>query len=255
MRTAIVSDIHGNSVALEALLAELEHDPVDQVVCLGDHVQGGPEPTRCLERVLELGWPVALGNADAFLLDPATADEGIEPITEAQLAVREWTLGQLAPEHVAAIERFAPRVEVELGDGRTLLACHAAPGSYHPLILPSTPEEEFRALLDGWDHDVIAGGHVHLQFVRRRGDTLFLNPGSVGLSYDHEQDEDDFRFDPWAAYAVVTAGDGRLGVELRRIPVDVEAIKRALLESGMPGADGRIWRWDPRPAAGSGSRC
>jgi diadenosine tetraphosphatase ApaH/serine/threonine PP2A family protein phosphatase len=142
-------------------------------------------------------------------------------------------------------EWFAPTVELAVGPKR-LLACHAVPSSYDSVVLPST-EDEFRAHLEGVDADVVAAGHVHLQFVRRAGGTLWVNPGSVGLSYDHEQPEDDFRFDPWAAYGLLSADEeGRLAVELRRVPVDVDAIVARVEDCGMPEAAEGAWRWRPR---------
>src|SRR5258705_12510091 len=65
---ALVSDIHGNDVALAAVVAELERLGIDQVVCLGDTAQGGPQPSEVLDRLAALDWPVVLGNRDAFLL-------------------------------------------------------------------------------------------------------------------------------------------------------------------------------------------
>src|SRR5438876_308092 len=84
----------------------------------------------------------------------------------------------------------------------------ASSASWDDVILPSTAEEDFRRFLADADAPILAGGHTHLQFVRRPGDSLFLNPGSVGLSYDHEQPDDTVRFDPWAAWAVVEAEAG-----------------------------------------------
>lgn len=246
MRTALVSDIHGNAVALETVVADVERERVDRVVCLGDAIQGGPEPARTVERLCELAWPVVLGNADAFLLDPATAEGAPDPPTERQLEQRQWTLDRLTRVHVSWIESLPPTIEHDLGDGRTLLACHCSPASYNDLIFPTTPEPEFRALLDGADADVVAGGHVHLQFLRRRGATLFVNPGSAGLSYDHDQDAADFRFDPWAAYAVVTTGRGAFSVEFRRAPLDVEAVVAAARRAGLLSVEEWAPRWQPR---------
>jgi hypothetical protein len=122
-------------------------------------------------------------------------------------------------------------------------SCASSPGSYDDSIFPHTPEREFRALLGDVDAHVVAGGHTHLQFVRRRGATLFVNPGSAGLSYDHEQDEDDFRLDPWAAYAVLTTGNGSLSLDLRRVPLDVEAVAAAYAAAVHPDADAWRSRW------------
>ena len=186
MRTAILSDVHANAVALRAVIADLEARPVDQVVCLGDMVQGGPEPVDTVELLLERMWPTVMGNADAFLLDQRTA-EGAEEITKRQLEIREWSLAQLSDEHRSYVASFTPTVTVDLGDARTLLACHGSPASYHDFLFPAAPEEEFRSVLGDVDATIVAGGHTHQQFVRRCGGTLFLNPGSVGLSYDGEQ--------------------------------------------------------------------
>lgn len=244
MRTALVSDVHGNAVALEALLGDLARRPVDQVVALGDMIQGGPQPAEVADRLGELGWPVVLGNADAFLLDP---DAGSEPATERLLEVREWSVARLGPERLDAIRRFVPTVTAPLGAGRTILAFHGSPGSYDDFLLPATPEGVFRELLAAADASVLAGGHVHLQFLRRVGDALFVNPGSVGLSYDHEQAEDGFRADPWAAYAVIeTDEEGALELAFRRAPFDAAAVVAATLESGMPYADDHAARWRAR---------
>ena len=187
MRTALISDVHGNAVALDAVLADLERDPVDQVVCLGDMIQGGSQPAEVVRLLRELACPVVLGNADAFLLDP---DAGEEEKTERQLAVREWTLAQIGDDGAAFIETFRPTLDVPLGEERTLLAFHGSPTSFDDIVLPHLEEDEFRRLLGPPAADVLAGGHVHLQWLRRYGDSTFVNPGSVGLAYDHAQPDD-----------------------------------------------------------------
>ena len=243
MRTALVSDVHGNAVALEAVLADLERRPVDQVVALGDMAQGGPQPAEVIDRVVALGWPVVLGNADDFLLDP---DAGAEQATERQLEVRAWSVERLGAERLETIRGFAPTVEAELGGGHTLLAFHGSPGSYDDFLFPATPDGVFRALLGDARASVLAGGHIHLQFLRRVGDAVFVNPGSVGLSYDQEQ-EDGFRADPWAAYAVVeTDASGGLEIAFRRVPFETAELVDAALASGMPYADDVAARWQAR---------
>jgi predicted phosphodiesterase len=241
MRTALVSDVHGNALALEAVLADLDREPVDQVVALGDMAQGGPQPAEVVDRVAALGWPVVLGNADAFLLD---ADAGAEEATESQLEARAWSVERLGAERLETIRGFAPTVEADLGGGHTLLAFHGSPGSYDDFLFPATPEGVFRALLGDARASVLAGGHIHLQFLRRVGDAIFVNPGSVGLSYDHEQAGEEFRADPWAAYAVIEAGgSGGLEVAFRRVPLDRNPLVAAVLDSGIPHADEVAARW------------
>jgi predicted phosphodiesterase len=242
-RTALISDTHGNAVALRAVLAELDDEGVERAVCLGDVVQGGPEPEECLELLADRGWPVVLGNADAFVLDPATAEGSSESVTERQLAVREWTHGRLSEAQLHRIAAWAPTVAADLGDGRSLLACHATPAAYDPVVFPSATEGEFRAAFDGTGADVVTCGHIHLPYLRRIGSTLVLNPGSVGLGYDHEQDPETIRFDPWAAWAVVSTGGGRLSVDFRRTPFDVSAVVTAYRACGMPHAEEYAEAW------------
>jgi predicted phosphodiesterase len=234
MRTALISDVHGNAVAFEAVLADLERDPVDQIVCLGDMIQGGSQPAQVVRRLRELACPVVLGNADAFLVDP---DAGEEEKTERQLSVREWTVAQIGDEGVAFIETFRPTVDVPLGADRTLLAFHGSPSSFDDIVLPHLEEDEFRRLLGPPAADVLAGGHVHLQWLRRYGGSTFVNPGSVGLAYDHAQpDDDDPRVDAAAEYALIDVGGDRLEIAFRRVPFARDDVLAAIDASGMPHA-------------------
>jgi predicted phosphodiesterase len=226
MRIGLFSDIHGNAVGFDALLADLDHHPVDRLVCLGDVIQGGPQPVECLERLRSLGCEVVMGNADWYVL---TGEPGPEPETERHRLARAWTLSQLSSDDLEYIRGFTPTVSEP-----PVLGFHGSPGSFDDVILPSTPEDDFRRFLAGADASILAGGHTHLQFVRRCGDATFLNPGSVGLSYDHAQPEDAMRFDPWAAYAVVEPADGLPSIEFRRVPFDAEAVAAAIEASGLP---------------------
>jgi putative phosphoesterase len=166
---ALVSDIHGNDRAFAAVVAELDRLGVDRAVCLCDAVQGGDEPRQVLDRLADLGWPVVLGNADDFLLDvPANSPE---PITEAQLEKRTWTLEQLDAGHLDRLRSFRPTIE--LG---SLLAFHGSPRSYDDVLLPET-EDDSAWRVAGFD--VLAGGHTHRQWTRAIGGALYVNPGAV----------------------------------------------------------------------------
>ncbi len=209
MPLALVSDIHGNDLALAAVVAELERLDVEQVVCLGDVAQGGSQPAEVLDRLARLGWPVILGNADAFLLevDPSSP----EPATDEQLERRTWTLEQLSDAQLEQIRAFVPTLDVEV-DGVTLRAFHGSPHSYDDIVLPETPDAVAERLLGGSGVDLLAGGHTHLQWTRYVDGALYVNPGSVGLAYNR------FESDPVpievAEYALVTGGS----VEFRRVP-------------------------------------
>jgi predicted phosphodiesterase len=208
---ALVSDVHGNDAALCAVIADLDRLGIERVVCLGDAVQGGPEPREVLDRLAALGWPVILGNADDFLLDlPAASPEELTP---AQLERREWTLAQLEPSHLEQMRAFAPTLDVELDGGLILRAFHGSPHSYDDVLLPETPDGQVEKLLGGSGVDLLAGGHTHLQWTRYVDGALYVNPGSVGLAYDRYDDSPP-KPKQAAEYAIVTGG----AVEFRRTP-------------------------------------
>ena len=182
-----------------------------------------------------------LGNADAFLLDP---DSGAETPTERQLVVRDWTRAEIGDDGLAFIETFRPTVEAPLGERRRLLAFHGSPASYDDIVLPHFDEHEFRRLVGPPAADVLAGGHVHLQWHRRYGDSTFVNPGSVGLAYDHAQPEnDDLRVDVIAEYARIDVDGDRLQIAFRRLPFERGAVLRAIDDSGIPQADSLRAAW------------
>jgi predicted phosphodiesterase len=194
---ALISDIHGNATALEAVLAELAALGIDDGLVLGDVVQGGDEPRAVLDRLAGLGWPVILGNADAWVLDPS-----LEEATEEQLAKRAWQLEQLDATHLEQIRSFHPTYE---RDG--LLAFHGSPQSFDDMLFPDT---EDLSPWEGTGSRLLAGGHTHFQWTTRIGDAVYVNPGSVGLPIYRWNDR---RFLPHAEYAIVH-GDG---VEFRRV--------------------------------------
>jgi predicted phosphodiesterase len=214
MPLALVSNIHGNDAALAAVVAELQRLGIERVVCLGDVAQGGPQPAEVLDRLTALGWPVILGSADAFLLEVPT--DSPEPLTEAQLERRDWTLTQLSPAHLDQIRAFVPTLDVEV-DGVTLRAFHGSPRSYDDVVLPDTPDAQAERLLGGSGVDLLAGGHTHLQWTRYVDGALYVNPGSVGLAYDRFDDE--AVPTTIAEYAIVAGGS----IEFRRTPWQSES--------------------------------
>ncbi|HEU0026748.1 MAG TPA: metallophosphoesterase family protein [Ktedonobacterales bacterium] len=239
MRIAVISDIHGNCVALDAVLADIREQRVDQLVCLGDAIQGGAQPAETVARLRALACPVVMGNADAWLL---TGEEtGTEEVTERLAAVRAWSLSQLSAEDRAFIGNFQPEITVELGPGWRLLCFHGSPTSFDDIILPETPDDEAVRLLQPRDGQILTGGHTHRQQIRSLGTALFFNPGSVGFPYSPPQPDGITPIDPWAEYAIVGAPDeGRFALEFRRVPYDVAALRHSYETSGRPFADEEI---------------
>ena len=242
MRVALISDQHANDVAFAAAADDIERVGVDRIVCLGDSVQGGPQPAQTLDRLAEIGCDTVLGNSDAFLLD---VDVERESVTDELLEVRDWTLSQLEGRHLEQIRSFPMTIELDL-DGATLLCFHASPGSYHDVLLPEGEETDvtpWRAAAD-----VLAGGHTHRPWSRRIDGALYINPGSVGLVYDHHQPEEDVLFEPVAQYAIVYTSPSGPGVDFRQVPYSRAQLREALRESGRPHAERFAARYAELPA-------
>ena len=230
MRVALISDIHGNLVALETVLAEIERDEPDHIVCLGDVAATGPRPHETVERLRALECSVVMGNADAAMLGPMP-EVGADGKARYTDELDRWCAEQLSPADLEYIGGFQPTLEISLS-GHTLLCFHGSPRSYDDRISATTPEDELGCLISGRDATVMAGGHTHAQLLREHGETTILNPGSVGLN------------PPGAEYALVSSGDGGLRIEMRRLPLPVGEVVRTARESGMPHAEWWSSFWD-----------
>lgn len=243
MRIGVVSDIHGNCVALDAVLADVVTHPVDSWVCLGDALQGGPQPREVAERLRELDCPVVLGNADAFVLDGIS---GEPVITDELRTVRQWTFEQLGPHGIDFARTFRPTIEIDLGPARILLCFHGSPDSYETIIAPDTPPAELRSELGGRGARTMCGGHIHRQWTVSLDGWTFFNPGSVGLAFNVYLPQDRFHFSPHAEYAILHIDDDRVGIELLRVPFDIDSYDRAARANGHPEADELAARFRPR---------
>jgi putative phosphoesterase len=241
MRIAIIADLHGNLNALEAVLADLQGERVDQVVCLGDVAVGGPQPHEVVARLHQLGCPTVMGNTDAAAIRPIRLVASADEERRRWEAIDAWGATQLTVEDQTFLRALPLTLTLPLGEDATLLCFHGSPHSNTDRITATTPEATLAGLLSGYSATVLAGGHTHLPFLRRHGASLFLNPGSVGLAYTGM--EGDVQHPPWAEYGLVEWRAGRLGIELRRVPIDVGQVVQAVLASGMPYAEWLADTW------------
>ena len=239
MRVAVISDMHGNDLAFEVVEADIQKQGIDQIVCLGDAIQGGPQPAQVVQRLRRLNCPVVMGNADAWLISgQETGDEQIPPERLRKMGeIRDWSLAQLSEDDIDFIAGFQPTVTVSLENGLELLCFHGSPTSFDDAIPPAASEEEFQKFLGAYTGRILTGGHTHAQQLRRIGDLFFFNPGSVGFAFSHNQPDDVFHADPWAEYAILTVQDGQTSLEFRRLPFDAQKIIRIYQESGRPFGD------------------
>lgn len=236
MRLAVISDIHGNCFALDSVLRDIREQGIEQIVCLGDAIQGGAQPAETVRRLRELNCPIVMGNADAFVL----YGDLEEPASERQLTVRDWTLAQLSNEDKTFMAQFQPTVEIALESGKRLLCFHGSPRSFNEIILPQTSDETVQEYLGGFSANFFTGGHTHTQQLRRLGakDAWYFNPGSVSLAYNWAlMPGSEVKVDPWSDYAILTSEGATTGVTFRHVPFDVAAMTSVIRASGLPDAE------------------
>ncbi len=240
---AIISDIHGNAFALELVLSDIAERGIGKTICLGDAVQGGPQPVECVRLLREFGCPVVMGNADDFLL--YGTDSGAEPLTAGHVQVRNWQLSQLDGEDIQFMKGFSPTVEAVAGEFK-ILCFHGSPTDFDQVILPETADEELRKVLGDQPATFCFGGHTHVQQFRRIDTAFYVNPGSVGFAYSHHQDESDFKADPWAEYAVLRVEGRKFDLAFRRIPYDAAKMREIYLQSDRPNKEAAARQYEPR---------
>ncbi|MEZ5291985.1 MAG: metallophosphoesterase family protein [Vicinamibacterales bacterium] len=237
MRIAVVSDVHGNLTALEAVVADLAGVGADLVVQGGDLVANGSSPAEVLDRVRDLGWPGVVGNTDEMLWDEAPLVALIDraprlgPLLRAlRTDVIPATVAALGDNRLAWLRAMPP---AWAGGGLTVV--HASPGDCWRSPQVEAADEELAAAYGGLRSRHVVYGHIHRPFVRTlpasivahagaRGlPWVVANAGSVGLPYDGDRR---------ASYAVVDED----GVAIRRVAYDVDREIRMLLARAAPQA-------------------
>lgn len=225
MRLAIVSDVHGNLTAFEAVLADLRETSPDLVFHGGDLAQGGSSPVEVLDRIRDLGWQGVVGNADEVLFRPESLQEfamefpGVQPLVAAIEEMAAMAREALGQEKLAWL-RGLPRMQTHGG----MALVHASPESVWRSPMPEASDAELQSVYGALGQAVAVYGHIHRSFVRKLERLVVVNTGSVSLSYDG---------DPRAAYLLLDD----LRPEIRRVEYDVEKEVRALKERGFPHFD------------------
>lgn len=227
MRIALLSDIHGNAVALDAVLADCaRHGPFDQMVVAGDLAWSGPRPAEVVDRVRTLDAAVIQGNTDAFF-GLAEADSPLGKHSERFAAQLGWMRAQLGPARIAYLANLPFAHRISPAPDHDLWVVHANPYDLDRPITPQMGEAELDALLGapGDDWAVLAFGHVHVPFVRRWRGRLLVDVASAGLPMDG---------DPRAVYAVLTWDGATWQVEHRRVFYNAPMVAHEMRTSGLP---------------------
>jgi putative phosphoesterase len=242
MRIALISDIHGNLTALEAALADIERQGADRIVCLGDVAVGGPQPVEVIHRLRDLGIPVIMGNTDDWLLHPRRNPARTRK-ARLTMDTEMWAAEQMTATERALISEYAPTLPFDL-DGLSLICYHASPRNFNDKIRPNTNTALLAKYFKGQDAALFAGGHTHEAMIRRYGESLIINPGSVGAPViEAKSSHKDAYYPTWAEYALVDSSDGNLSLTLQRVPYPLADFAAAVRASSIPHHDFVLEGW------------
>jgi len=224
LRLAVISDVHGNVPALDAVLEDIGHQHVDAVVCLGDHVSGPIDPAGAADRLMALGAVSIRGNHDRWTVDLSLPGAG---------AIDRFARSRLSQSHVDWLAALPATATV----GDDIFLCHGTPNAdeapwldnfYDSRTTTLPSESEVAREAEGIASAVILCGHTHVARTLRLGDgRLIANPGSVGMQL--------VRGSPDAHYAVVEKGRRGWQTALIAVPYDTEEAARLAAENGFPG--------------------
>ncbi len=218
MRIAVVSDVHGNVRALEAVVQALRaRGPFDRVINAGDLAFGGPRPREAMDLLMLQEWPTVLGNTDEWISGTRGGPE----------AVVAWGRQQLEPRHLEFLRQLPRSQRLEPPGGPPLVVVHATPESTTEMLDPAAPPKVVARAFEQAQARTLVYGHIHRAYVREVADGLVVNAGSVGFPFDGI---------PQPAFAILQLQEGRWHAEIVRVEYDREAVAHDLLARSHPEA-------------------
>lgn len=231
-RIAVLSDVHGNAVALEAVRKAVHASAPDAVAVAGDLVLNGPEPAATVDLLREMeaaGAVIVSGNTDIAVADfdyTAAFPWMADGVPETFQAATEWANDALGDDRVLWLRRLPAERRLRADDGTMILICHASPGSQTAGFDPELDANVVVERVARTDARVIGCGHTHLPEIRDLGWKIIVNAGSVGYVFDG---------DPTASWALIDIHDGEVTAEIRRTEFDVLAVANGISARGLPG--------------------
>jgi putative phosphoesterase len=231
MLIGVISDLHGNRPALEAVLADMKRRSVETIICCGDLLAFGPHPGEVLDVLLSLkSIRTIRGNTERWMeivrAGRLPYEEKVITRIEGALA---WTLEKLGARADDFLRTFPPALESHMG-GLKIFARHAGLDSDTQGILPGADLRALATALEQAGCDILLCGHTHIPFTKKEGKTHFVNAGSVALPFDGIASP---------AWALLEMSDETLKTRIFRVDYDRTAAMNDLAKSGMPLAE--IW--------------
>lgn len=215
MKLAFISDIHGNAIALEAVLVNIKKHDVDKIYVLGDICFRGPEPKRSLDLVRSLETDVIKGNADEWIVRGIKEKEVPAQVFEIMSSEVNWTRSKLNDKDHEYLENLPTNLDIELENFK-IHAFHATPNDLFEVVLPSENDESINEkLMKNSSADVYIYAHIHKPYIRYIEGKCIINIGSVGLPFDGIRK---------SSYALLNIEKGSFQSSIIRVDYDVEEV-------------------------------
>lgn len=230
-RIAVLSDVHGNVTALEAVRTAIRKEKPDAILVAGDYVLNGHDPAGTVAALREMeteGAIVVQGNTDVAVADydyVAAFPWMTDGVSEAIRFAAEWAHDALDDEALSWLRRLPAERRLHVGE-TMLLVTHASPGSQTAGFDQALDASVTLERVSGTDARIICCGHTHLPEVRDFGWKQIVNAGSAGYVFDG---------DPTASWALITLDGETVSAEIRRTEFDVMAAANAISARGLPG--------------------
>lgn len=231
-RLAVLSDIHGNLPALEAVLADVRQFTVDGAILAGDYT-GGPQPMETIRLLRSLGGWMIRGNGDTGLVRYDRGDAPSAWHTHHQFSIMRWAYDLLDEETLVFFASLPVQRTVEVDGAAPIRVVHGSPRSETEGLLPGGELGSVDLALSQVDEPVLVCGHTHRPWQWRHSGRLALNPGAVCGPLDGYIG---------AQYALLTWDDQRWAVEHRAVPYDIERLRVSFEESGLLDQGGALAR-------------
>lgn len=229
MKIAIISDIHANFQALQAVLNDIKEQGCEKILCLGDLAMAGPEPEKVINFVKEQDWEIIQGNTDKMIAEftPELAEnvKKIFPVMGNALIDDDKILGASEKDY---LKNLPEQKELEI-EGVKILMVHGSPRRNNEDILPDRPIEEIEEIIKGVDADLIFCGHTHVPCgYQTNSKKTVVNVGSVGRPMTKN---------PESCYVVADFNNGEFTIEHRFVDYDRKTASDIMKSRGFEGAE------------------
>jgi putative phosphoesterase len=228
MKIAFISDIHGNAIALEQVLEDINKKSVDKIIVMGDICYRGPDPKKSIDLIRSLNTEVIKGNADEWVVRGVREGEVPDKVIDMMNREREWTVSRLTPSDIDYLNNLPSEINFKANDISFNLF-HATPTSLFDIVPPNADDETIKTkLMSSSESQIYIYAHIHKPYIRYVNGKVIMNTGSVGLPFDGLA---------MSSYVTVELEEGNIKTSIERVKYDIEKVTEQYIHSEYPNSE------------------